>query len=121
MVCLVEMDEILGVRSGDLSKEKWVAGVKYFEDLDVECILRSKFSDLILFYLSIHLMFQDMCTSTFHTTAELKLIPEDLFYVTVNGKIVDWKKLDEDTRFHVHFRLRGGKGGYFRFHISYLF
>ncbi|EFO23732.2 hypothetical protein LOAG_04752 [Loa loa] len=65
-----------------------------------------------------------MFTSAFRTIAELELIPEDLFYVTVNGKIVDWKNLDNNTHFQVHFRLRGGKGGFgsllrsFRIHRS---
>lgn len=52
-----------------------------------------------------------MFTSDFRTITELKLIPEDLFYVTVNGKVVDWQSLDEGAHFQVHFRLRGGKGG----------
>ncbi|VDK77921.1 unnamed protein product [Litomosoides sigmodontis] len=66
----------------------------------------------------------EMFASPFATIAELKSIPEDLFYVTVNGKIVDWKNLDESARFQVHFRLRGGKGGFgsllrsFRIHRS---
>ncbi|VDK86787.1 unnamed protein product [Onchocerca ochengi] len=65
-----------------------------------------------------------MFTSVFRTITELFLIPEDLFYVTVNGKIVDWKSLDEGIQFQVHFRLRGGKGGFgsllrsFRIHRS---
>ncbi|CAG9538863.1 unnamed protein product [Cercopithifilaria johnstoni] len=65
-----------------------------------------------------------MFNSAIRTITELKLIPEDLFYVTVNGKIVDWKNLDEDVHFQVHFRLRGGKGGFgsllrsFRIHRS---
>lgn len=58
-------------------------------------------------------MFAEMFTSPFSTIAELKSIPENLFYVTVNGKIVDWKNLDENAHFQVHFRLRGGKGGLF--------
>ncbi|VDM06984.1 unnamed protein product [Wuchereria bancrofti] len=65
-----------------------------------------------------------MFTSTFRRITELELIPEDLFYVTVNGKVVDWKSLDNDAHFQVHFRLRGGKGGFgsllrsFRIHRS---
>ncbi|KAK6108521.1 Telomere stability C-terminal family protein [Brugia pahangi] len=65
-----------------------------------------------------------MFISAFRRITELELIPEDLFYVTVNGKIVDWKSLDNDTHFQVHFRLRGGKGGFgsllrsFRIHRS---
>uniref|UniRef100_A0A0R3RR57 Replication stress response regulator SDE2 n=1 Tax=Elaeophora elaphi TaxID=1147741 RepID=A0A0R3RR57_9BILA len=65
-----------------------------------------------------------MVMPTFRTIAELELIPEDLFYVTVNGKVVNWKSLDENTPFQVHFRLRGGKGGFgsllrsFRIHRS---
>nr|CDP96062.1 Bm4312 [Brugia malayi] len=65
-----------------------------------------------------------MFISAFRRITELELIPEDLFYVTVNGKIVDWKSLDNDAHFQVHFRLRGGKGGFgsllrsFRIHRS---
>lgn len=44
---------------------------------------------------------------------QLNLLPEDSFYVTVNGRIVDWQTLDGNEHFNVHFRLRGGKGGTF--------
>ncbi|VDN04885.1 unnamed protein product [Thelazia callipaeda] len=61
---------------------------------------------------------------TFRTIAQLSLLPKDSFYVTVNGKVVDWENLDENIPFQVHFRLRGGKGGFgsllrsFRIHRS---
>uniref|UniRef100_A0A915PNX7 Replication stress response regulator SDE2 n=1 Tax=Setaria digitata TaxID=48799 RepID=A0A915PNX7_9BILA len=67
---------------------------------------------------------ENMFTSAIRTIAELELLPEDLFYVTVNGRIVDWKSLDEGANFQLHFRLRGGKGGFgsllrsFRIHRS---
>ncbi|MCP9264694.1 Thioredoxin-related transmembrane protein 1 [Dirofilaria immitis] len=66
----------------------------------------------------------EMFASAFRTVTKLYLIPEDLFYVTVNGKIADWKSLEEGIHFQVHFRLRGGKGGFgsllrsFRIHRS---
>uniref|UniRef100_A0A0N4U4L8 Replication stress response regulator SDE2 n=1 Tax=Dracunculus medinensis TaxID=318479 RepID=A0A0N4U4L8_DRAME len=58
------------------------------------------------------------------TVSELSLLPSDAFYVTVNGQIVDWKEIRDGSSFVVHFRLRGGKGGFgsllrsFRIHRS---
>lgn len=45
------------------------------------------------------------------TIEQLKQLPEDCFYVTVNGRIVDLTELGDNVRYSVHFRLRGGKGG----------
>uniref|UniRef100_A0A1I8A5X1 Replication stress response regulator SDE2 n=1 Tax=Steinernema glaseri TaxID=37863 RepID=A0A1I8A5X1_9BILA len=52
-------------------------------------------------------------------------LPQELYYVTCGGKVVqDWENLPEEAHVHVHFRLRGGKGGFgsllrsFRIHKS---
>ncbi|TKR76577.1 hypothetical protein L596_017695 [Steinernema carpocapsae] len=57
--------------------------------------------------------------------AALRKVPEEQFYVTCGGRIVqDWEKLPEEANIHVHLRLRGGKGGFgsllrsFRIHKS---
>jgi len=55
----------------------------------------------------------------------LRQLTEEQYYVTHGGRIVrNWEDLPEDAHIHVHFRLRGGKGGFgsllrsFRIHKS---
>lgn len=65
-----------------------------------------------------------MDASEIRKIEQLHLLPPDSFYVTVNGRIVSWELLNENALFQVHFRLRGGKGGFgsllrsFRIHRS---
>lgn len=54
------------------------------------------------------------------TVEQLALLPPDSFYVTVNGRFVDWKLLHEGSVFSVHFRLCGGKGGISMFFFFFL-
>ncbi|KHN76265.1 Protein SDE2 -like protein [Toxocara canis] len=62
--------------------------------------------------------------SAVRTVDELRKLPADSFFVTVNGKVVEWQQLDAGVSFEVHIRLRGGKGGFgsllrsFRIHRS---
>lgn len=72
------------------------------------------FAILIWWCLSFGIL-QEMLATAICSIAQLRLLPEDSFYVTINGKIVDWKMLEEGTPFQLHFRLRGGKGGLLRF------
>lgn len=53
-----------------------------------------------------------MLASEVRTIEQLRLLPTDSFYVTVNGKLTDWECLKDGIRFEIHFRLRGGKGGF---------
>ncbi|VDM49924.1 unnamed protein product [Toxocara canis] len=48
--------------------------------------------------------------SAVRTVDELRKLPADSFFVTVNGKVVEWQQLDAGVSFEVHIRLRGGKG-----------
>uniref|UniRef100_A0A915AQX3 Replication stress response regulator SDE2 n=1 Tax=Parascaris univalens TaxID=6257 RepID=A0A915AQX3_PARUN len=62
--------------------------------------------------------------SEIRTLDQLRHLPDDSFYVTVNGKLVEWQLLNTNIPFEVHLRLRGGKGGFgsllrsFRIHRS---